>query len=133
MNNSFDTYGMSAEQVMLVNSEFESKKKNKTVVVLLWAFMAPLAGHRFFLGNTGYAVAMLLLGWCTLFIWPLVDIIFALKETDRQNERIRQDAINRARMIQGGHQNIERPAAVRYAEYGKTEVVPQPEEKKEEI
>ncbi|MFP5168888.1 hypothetical protein PQS30_18230 [Bacillus licheniformis] len=42
----------------------------------------------------GYAVAMLLLGWITLFIWPFIDgIICLVKTTDEVNEEIEQKII----------------------------------------
>ena len=106
MTNGFETAGLNFEQMMLVNQEVADKKKEKMFVVLLWLFFASLGAHRFYLGNTGYAICMILFGWATLFIWPLVDIIFALKEVERHNERVRQEAINRVRILDGGHRNI---------------------------
>lgn len=97
MTQVYDTDGLTAQQMMLVDMELKNNRKDKTVVVLLWLFFAAFGAHRFYLGHIGYAVAMMLLGWITLFIWPLIDIILALKETDRMNEEARRHAINRVR------------------------------------
>lgn len=103
MVNVMDMHGLPAEQQIVVNQIVEANKKNKNVLFVLWWFFAIFGGHRFYLGNNIYAVFMFLFGWMTLFIWPYVDIIFAVKELERQNARVRQDAINQVRIMHGGH------------------------------
>ena len=62
---------------------YEANRKSAGVSYLLWFFLGGLGAHRFYLGQTGTAVAQLLLtllgwlplvlGWAVLGIWLLVD------------------------------------------------------------
>lgn len=67
---------------------FESMKKSTTTAYLLWWFTGAFGGHRFYLGRTGTAVAMLLItvfscmlmivliGFVTVWVpivWAIVD------------------------------------------------------------
>lgn len=50
---------------------FEANKKSMGVSYLLWFFLGAFGGHRFYLGRTGSAVAMLLMGifgWLTIWV-----------------------------------------------------------------
>lgn len=49
--------------------------KNFMVALLLSIFLGNLGIDRFYLGHIGLGVAKLLLGWATLGIWWLVDVI----------------------------------------------------------
>ena len=54
---------LSTQQQMLVEQRLANEKKSVLVAYLLWFFLSGLAAHRFYLGKTGSAVAMLLLFW----------------------------------------------------------------------
>ncbi len=97
--------GLNAEQLMMVQSEVEKKGKNKTTMVLLWLFTGVLGGHRFYMGNTGYAIAMLLLSWATFGVWVIVDIFIPLKTLDKINEQIEAEAIMTVRNLAKQQQN----------------------------
>lgn len=107
MTNFMDMSDLSLQQQMMVNQAVDNNKKDKTILIVLWLFFATIGVHRFYLGQTGYAVCLILFGWATLFIWPLVDIIFALKATDAHNEKLRKEAINEMRFMSGRHNNFE--------------------------
>lgn len=50
---------------------FESNKKSTGLAYVLWFFLGTLGAHRFYLGRTGSAVAMLglcVVGWMTIWI-----------------------------------------------------------------
>ena len=67
--------------------EYESSRKKGIVAWLLWLFLGALGAHRFYLGNTGYAIAMLLCGWMTLGIWPLLDGIICINRNLKKQNR----------------------------------------------
>lgn len=68
-------------------AEYDSAKKSPVVAWILWIFTGGIGGHRYYLGDIGYAIAMTLLGWATFGIWWLIEAFFI-------NRRIR--AKNRA-------------------------------------
>lgn len=90
---------LSAKQLAMVESEFKSSKKDPVIAWLLWFFLAPFGGHRFYLGNTGYAVCMLLFGWITLFIWPLVDGFFINKRLKEINDELELQIIQKIKTL----------------------------------
>lgn len=96
--------GLTARQLQMVDSEFAEKKKDRTVMVLLWLFFAGLGAHRFYLGDKGLGIAMLLLGWATFLIWPIIDIFFAWKRVETKNEEIQERIINQVKLYD--HPNL---------------------------
>ncbi len=52
---------LSTEQQMLVEQRLANDKKSTLVAYLLWFFFGGLGAHRFYLGRTGSAIAMLAL------------------------------------------------------------------------
>jgi len=48
---------------MLVEQRLSNEKKSTGTAYLLWFFLSGFAAHRFYLGKTGSAVAMLVLFW----------------------------------------------------------------------
>ncbi|QGQ46631.1 TM2 domain-containing protein [Metabacillus sediminilitoris] len=87
-------------QQAILASEFDKKKKSKGITFLFWFFLGTFGAHRFYLGQTGYAVAMLLLGWATFGIWPLIDgIVCLVSKVDKLNEEIERDIISQISTI----------------------------------
>src|SRR5689334_2894670 len=84
---------LTTEQLMMVRDEVDKKRKNKTVLFWIWLFLGGLGGHRFYMGNTGYAVAMFFFNWLTLGIWAIIDIFVAWKKVDEINDLIEEEAI----------------------------------------
>lgn len=99
MSNLLYKQDLSSKQLAMVESELEAKKKSPVVAWLLWIFLGGLGGHRFYLGNTGYAVCMLLFNWCTAGIWGLVDAFFINKHLVKKNEAIELDTITRVKAL----------------------------------
>ena len=96
MNNISIKNSLNTQQLMIVNGEFDKKKKSKTTAWLLWLFLGGFAAHRFYTGNnTGLAVAMLLLNWLTLGIWALVDAFFINSNLEKKNEEIEGEILSR--------------------------------------
>ncbi|MCY3542180.1 MAG: TM2 domain-containing protein [Gammaproteobacteria bacterium] len=60
--------------------EYQEEKKSLAVSYLLWGFLGYFGAHRFYLGETGTAVAMLILtltvvGILVTFVWWIVDAV----------------------------------------------------------
>lgn len=74
---------------------FEAQRKSTGASYLLWFFLGGLGAHRFYLGQTGTAVAQLLLlllgwipiglGWLVLGIWWVVDAFLIPGLVEQQN------------------------------------------------
>lgn len=87
--------GLTQEQMTILASEFDMKKKTKVITFILWFFLGVFGAHRFYLGHIGLGVGMLLVGWITFGIWPLIDgIICLVKTVDKVNEDIERNIIN---------------------------------------
>jgi hypothetical protein len=71
--------------VTRAQSEYDDAKKSEGVLYALWFFLGAFGGHRFYVGDTGKGVGMLLtLGG--IGIWTLIDVFFIgrrLKEVNR--------------------------------------------------
>ena len=77
--------------ILLANQEYEDRKKSKPLAYVLWLLLGMFAAHRFYSGQTGYAIAMLLLGWFTLGIWNLIDVFLVGGAIDRRNNDLKSD------------------------------------------
>ncbi|MDG5789338.1 TM2 domain-containing protein [Evansella sp. AB-P1] len=86
---------LTAEQLAMVQSELEKSQKNKVVMYLLWWFTGFLGGHRFYIGDVGYGIALLFLGWLTLFIWPFLDVFFIGKRLEQKTNELENELINK--------------------------------------
>lgn len=85
---------LDSNQLMILQSELDKKGKSKTPAWLLWLFTGGIGGHRYYMGDIGYAVAMTLtLGG--LGFWSLIDAFLINGRIDAKNEEIeRQVMIN---------------------------------------
>lgn len=90
---------MTPQQLAMAESEFNNKKKDKLIAFLLWFFLSPFAAQRFYIGDTGRAIFMILFGWATLMIWPLVDIIFTIMKIDKINEETEYEILQRVKAV----------------------------------
>lgn len=77
-----------AAKVLTATSAYETKKKSTGVAWLLWWFTGAFGGHRFYLGDTGYALGMLFtLGG--LGVWALIDAVNISRRLTEVNEATR--------------------------------------------
>lgn len=68
-------------------AQYDNEKKSEGVAYALWFFLGALGGHRFYAGNIGMGVAMLLtLGG--LGVWTLIDVLFIGEAIKRHNRGI---------------------------------------------
>lgn len=79
-----------SEQARLhaMNAEYESAKKSQVVAWVLWIFTGGIGGHRYYLGDIGYAILMTLLGWATFGVWWLIDAFFINRRIRERNRQI---------------------------------------------
>lgn len=82
------------DQLILLESEMNKKRKSKTPAWLLWVFTGGIGGHRYYLGDIGYAVAMTFLNWATLGIWSLIDAFLINRRIEQKNEQIELDILS---------------------------------------
>ena len=83
------------EQLMMVESEMNKVRKNKTPAWLLWFFGAGFGLHRLYIGDIGLGIAMLCLNWATFGLWGLIDALFINARIDKKNEEAELDIINK--------------------------------------
>lgn len=92
MDNVMMKRDLTAEQLSIVSSELEKKKRNRIVMYVLWWFTGVIGGHRYYLGDTGYAIGMTLtLGGFGL--WALIDVFFIGKRLDEKTDILERDLI----------------------------------------
>jgi hypothetical protein len=92
---------LTSEQLSMVGSEVEIRKKSKTIAYVLWWFTGVLGGHRFYVGVIGYAICLLLFGWLTAFIWNLVDVFFIGKRLEQKTTQLEYEVIQRVKLVTG--------------------------------
>lgn len=89
---------LSEKELGIVASEFEKRKKSQSVAWVLWLFTGGIGGHRFYLGDTGYAICMLLFNWATFGVWSLIDAFFINKNIRKKNEEIEMEIIRQVKV-----------------------------------
>jgi TM2 domain-containing membrane protein YozV len=97
MNNIMMKKGMTTEQLAMVASELERKKKSKGIMYALWWFTGALGGHRYYLGDIGIAIGMTLT-FGGLGIWSLIDVFMIGKRLEEKTRRLEEDMINEVKL-----------------------------------
>lgn len=93
------TANLTSEQMMIVQSEVNAKRKTGTVAWLLWFFTGGVAGHRFYMGTPGSAFLLIFLNVITFGVACLIDAFFINRRLREYNERIELDAINKVKAM----------------------------------
>lgn len=83
---------LDSKQLAIAQSEFDKRKKSKLVMYLLWWFTGVLGGHRFYLGDIGMGIG-LLLTFGGLGLWALIDVFFIGKRLEEKNENIEREIL----------------------------------------
>lgn len=61
------------QNIAAAQIEYDNQKKTPGIAYLLWFFFGAIGGHRFYAGDTGYALGMLFtLGG--FGVWALIDV-----------------------------------------------------------
>ncbi len=96
--------GLTSEELQMLNSEMNKKQKSAGTTWLLWFFTTSFGGHRFYLGKTGTAVAMLLT-FGGLGIWSFIDLFLLNGMIKDTNERIENDILSEIRLLKSAEHN----------------------------
>ena len=81
---------LTQQELLILQSEVDKKGKKKAPAWLLWLFTGGIGGHRYYMGDIGYAVAMTLtLGG--LGFWALIDGFLINGTIERKNEELERD------------------------------------------
>ena len=76
--------------IALAQTEYDNQKKTPGIAYALWFFLGGLGGHRFYAGDTGYALGMLFtLGG--LGVWTLIDVFLIGKRIRTINTQKRKE------------------------------------------
>lgn len=91
---------LTTEEMLLVNSEVEKRKRSLVIAYLLWFFLGAFGAHRFYFGKIGSGVAMLLIvvlsfgfGAIISGIWALVDAFLMPGWQKRDIDKIERETI----------------------------------------
>jgi len=77
-NNQYLRQQLTNEELLVVNSEVQRKKKSATATYLLCLFLGTLGLHRYYMQKNGSAIVMTLITVLTLGIGTIVTAIWAL-------------------------------------------------------
>ncbi len=106
MDNLTARRSLTTNQQLMVNVEFDKRKKSKVIAYLLLIFLGTIGGHRFYSGDTGIAIGMIVVGiisWFLLFIpiavWAIIDVFLIGKRIDKLNEQLETTIIQKVKMI----------------------------------
>lgn len=67
--------------------EYDNEKKSPAVAYVLWFFFGVIGGHRFYAGDTGYALGLLFtLGG--IGFWALIDVFFIGRRIKEKNQQL---------------------------------------------
>lgn len=89
---------LTAEQLQMVESELERRKKDKLVMYLLWFFTGGIGGHRYYLGDIGYAIAMTLT-FGGLGLWYLIDVFLIGKRLEVKTAQLEREIIEKVKAM----------------------------------
>jgi len=89
---------LTSEQLAMVEAEVERKGKNKILMYVLWLFTGGIGGHRYYLGDIGYAIGMTLtLGG--LGVWSLVDVFLIGKRLEVKTAELERESIIKVKSL----------------------------------
>jgi len=101
MNNLLAKQDLTGAQLAMIQGEMNNKQKSKGVAFAIWWFLGLFGGHRFYAGDTGIGVAMLLtLGGFGM--WSLIDGFFISGMIEKKNNQLENDLILNVKAMSKG-------------------------------
>lgn len=83
---------LNSQELLLLQTEMDKTKKKKGAAFVLWWFTGAFGGHRFYMGDTGYALGLLFtLGG--LGFWALIDVFMISNRIEEKNDEIERDIL----------------------------------------
>lgn len=110
---------LSPQQLQLFQSEMMSRQKNAGVAWLLLLFAGGFGGHRFYLGRSGSAIAMLLTAG-GFGLWTLADIFMMNSMLKETNDAIENSVLAEIRLVSRAKQNEARMSEKKAVDKAKT-------------
>ncbi|MCS1351658.1 TM2 domain-containing protein [Mechercharimyces sp. CAU 1602] len=98
MDNTIYKQNLTPDQLQMVKTEMAKKKKNKGPLYLLWFFLGGLGIHRFYLGDTGYALGMMFT-WGGFGIWWFIDLFLIGNRRDQINTDMERQLITEIKIM----------------------------------
>jgi TM2 domain-containing membrane protein YozV len=95
------------QELHMLGSEMDKRKKSTGATWLIWFFFGGLGGHRYYLGRIGSGIAMTLtLGG--FGIWALIDAFFINGMLAKRNEKIELEIIQEITLMRKSkaHQEV---------------------------
>lgn len=89
---------LTPQQMVMLQSEFDRKKKSKGAAYAFWFFLGAFGGHRFYSRDTKRAICMLLtLGG--LGFWAFFDVFFIGSRIEELNDEIEAELIQNIQLL----------------------------------
>lgn len=90
---------MTENERMMFQSEYNSKKKDTTIAILLALFLGGLGGHRFYMNQPGIAVIYILFCWTFIpAVVALIECFFMKGRVEAYNDRLAQEIAVKIKM-----------------------------------
>ncbi|MGM0876403.1 MAG: TM2 domain-containing protein [Bacillota bacterium] len=98
MQNLLSKQDLTSQELQLLASEMDKRKKSTGTTWLLWFFLGSLGVHRYYLGRIGSGVAMTLtLG--VFGLWTLIDIFLINGMINKKNAEVETQVISEIKLI----------------------------------
>ncbi|TRZ36512.1 TM2 domain-containing protein [Niallia circulans] len=98
MQNIYAKQDLTSQELQLLASEMDRKKKSTATTWILWLFLGNIGAHRYYLGKIGTGVAMTLTLGC-FGIWTLIDIFLNNGMINKKNTEIESDIISELKLM----------------------------------
>jgi TM2 domain-containing membrane protein YozV len=104
MNSVLSKQDLTTQELQILATEMEKRKKSTGVAWLLWFFLGGIGGHRYYLGKIGTGILMTITLGC-LGIWTLIDLFLLSGMIRKANSEIEQQIIEEIRIMKNAQKN----------------------------
>ncbi|HKK72237.1 MAG TPA: TM2 domain-containing protein [Candidatus Krumholzibacteria bacterium] len=111
MSSLYHKQNLTPQQLQLFESEMSDKRKSSGISFVLWFFLGLFGGHRFYLGQVGPGVLMLLTGG-GLGLWWLIDLFLLSGMVSKVNDRTEAEVLQSIQLYDQAQKNEQAPELV---------------------